>query len=537
MSRWLPLAVAAFLVACGDDDVGVPTDAAVDAATAGGDAAVADAAVDAGPTDPCAVTPGPDLVHTEPVVSDLHGARALASDGTTAIVCGDRFVLAVDLAVGRGGAPVALTDTCRGVAVDGDRAAVTTRDGDIVLLTLSAGPILTEEARVRPGGAFPGALFDGDVLIVAAGAAGLLRFDVSGGGLDPLATWTVAGDARAIVPAGVGRLAVADGALGAALLDAETGVEVGRIESPLYEQLFVDQDAPGGVRDVALPFEVSSIAAGPDLLVAGCGAYGTVRATRAGDELGEALRSPPPFGRPPGVEGVVYDVALAGDDLLYADGLALVRMGLSGGAGLSWIAREPRPGAGGLDGAYWVALDVRGDDVLALSTTALVRVHLEPSVPVPTIDLGRPSVSVHAPPGGSDTVLLQVGNLGPAELSVRIVETDPPDAFTASILSLPGAPGADPDDPSCLRVPAGASVGAIEVRFTATDESPVDGELVLSTADPDRPEVRVPVHGNPAALRPGDGAPAFALPSLDGDLVRLSDLAGDVVLLQFFNYQ
>jgi len=213
-------------------------------------------------------------------------------------------------------------------------------------------------------------------------------------------------------------------------------------------------------------------------------------------------------------------------------------MGLSGDAALRWIAREPRPGFGTLGGSFWVGLSARPGEVLALSTSALFRVVMGPAVAAPTIDLGRAAVSVRAEPGGDPaTVLLQVGNLGDEELAVRIAGAEPADRFRASILGLPGAPGADPNDPLCLRVPPGPSVGAFEIVFSPADEATVAGSLVLETNDPDQTDVVVPVSGNPTALAVGGVAPDFALPALDGSLVRLGDYAGDVVLLKFFNFQ
>jgi hypothetical protein len=538
VARVLCSLLAVFLPACGDDDDEAPVDAAVEAGSDAGADAAADGGDAGDPGDPCLGSPGADLVTVAPLLQGLPGAIALGSDGTTAVVCGAGFVQAVDLAGGRAGQALVTDSPCRGASVDGARAAITTAAGDVILYAVGAEATLLEETRVAAGAEVRGLRFAGDVLLVAAGAEGVLRWDVAAGGLAALPAFGAATDARALADAGQGRLAVADGALGAALLDAATGEEVARLVLPSYEQILIDPDAEGGIRDVVLPFEADSIAASADLLFVGCGATGHVRATRDGDVLGEAVRSPTPFARPPGVEGVVRGVALRGDELLFVDGGALVRLGLGADGALEWIARERRPGHGTLGGAFWAAVEVAGDEVLALSTDGLYRAELAPKGPAATVDLGRDSLFVQAAGGDApENVILQIGNFGDAALAVRLGGVEPAAVLSASFLGLPGQPGPDPDDPSCLRVPPGPNVGAVDVVFTPADDAPVTGTLTLDTNDPDAPRRQVPVRANPDVLTPGDPAPDFGLVSLDGELVRLSDFAGDVVLLKFFNYQ
>jgi len=519
----------------GDDDDAAATDAAMEAGPDAGD----DAPADGGdPGDPCLGRPGADLVTITPLLEGLPAATALATDGATALVCGAGFVQAVDLATGHAGQAFETGAPCRGAAIDAGRAAITTAAGEVILLSLGADAALSEDDRTPAEAPVRGLAFGGDVLHAAGGAAGVLRWDVAAGSLSPLGAFEAATDARALADAGDGRLAVADGTAGAALLDVASGDEVARLVLPAYDQILIDPDAEGGIRDVVMPFEADSIAASADVLFVGCGAYGHVRATRDGDVLGEAVRSPTPFGRPPGVEGVVRDVAVHEGELLFADGGALVRLGLAADGALEWIARERRPGHGTLGGAFWAAVEVTGDEVLALATDALYRVTLAPRAAAPAIDLGKESLFVQATAGGEPAnVLLQIGNFGDAELAVRLVGVDPAASLSASYLGLPGQPGPDADDPSCLRVPPGPNVGAVEVVFSPADDGPVPGTLTLDSNDPDAPRLEVPIRANPDVLASGDPAPDFGLVSLDGHVVRLSDLAGDVVLLKFFNFQ
>jgi hypothetical protein len=74
----------------------------------------------------------------------------------------------------------------------------------------------------------------------------------------------------------------------------------------------------------------------------------------------------------------------------------------------------------------------------------------------------------------------------------------------------------------------------VQIDYVVGTE-PEEGVLTIVGNDPDEGTLAFPVHGNRAELAVGDVAPDFDLTTIDGTTYRLSDHAGEVVLLMFFN--
>ncbi|MEL7370734.1 MAG: hypothetical protein AAFN74_17575, partial [Myxococcota bacterium] len=74
-----------------------------------------------------------------------------------------------------------------------------------------------------------------------------------------------------------------------------------------------------------------------------------------------------------------------------------------------------------------------------------------------------------------------------------------------------------------------------ELSFAPVASTEARGGLLVSSDDPDEPQVWIELKGNLPGLRPGDEVPELALTSLDGrQTVRLSELRGRPVLLAYF---
>ena len=75
---------------------------------------------------------------------------------------------------------------------------------------------------------------------------------------------------------------------------------------------------------------------------------------------------------------------------------------------------------------------------------------------------------------------------------------------------------------------------SLSVVFKPEAGSPKGAELVISTNDPDEPELRVVLAGNQEGLAVGDKFPELELALVDGGRWRLSEQRGKVVLLAYF---
>ena len=456
-------------------------------------------------------------------VADMPGdALSVATDWTTAVVCGMDFALAIDLETGDAGVPVALATPCSGVAVDGTRAAVVDRLGTLIVLDVGAGGAMTEVDRDENLAAvYEDVLLDAGTAYVAARSFGILRFDASGGTLSALPAWTEATDARAIIKDGNG-FAVGDGEDGARLLDAD-GAVTDTVDLP---DLTSGVEGPDGRVDVTLPYEGESIAVSDSWIVVGSGGFGYEWRARGG---GEVMRNSLPFFH----EGPVFDVAIDGaGGFVYAEGGSIRRMAIAEDGTLSRNASEYRADRAAMDGGWWVDLASRDGEALLLATDALFRTDLPAHVPAPDLDVDKQSMFALAAVGATSPASMTLRNYGDLELTIAIdsMSAGTMDAYFMDLAGLDV-----PDETGTLRLPPAGPGGAVQVDFTPTDDAPVEGVLTFVTNDLDEATMTFPVHGNPAELGAGDDAPDFMLTTLDGTTFRRSEHEGDVLLLMFFN--
>ena len=84
------------------------------------------------------------------------------------------------------------------------------------------------------------------------------------------------------------------------------------------------------------------------------------------------------------------------------------------------------------------------------------------------------------------------------------------------------------------RVEPGASE-LLEVRYTATNDEPFEGQIVVRSDDIDQPEQTIVVRANPDLLSVGDHIPDdWTLTTLTDESYPLAPLADQVVLLAYF---
>ncbi len=521
---WLCCLLSLYAAGCscggddGDADADVDTDTDSDS----------DTDSDTGTGDCEVVDPEFDEIDPQEIAAMPGDALAIGTDWTTAVVCGMDFVVAVDLASGDLGASVAIPAPCTGASVDGDRAAVVDRLGNLIAFEVGAAATLTEIGTdTNAAGVYEDVLVSSGTAYVAARALGILRFDVSGDAITSAGeAWTGATDARAIAPDGDG-FAVGDGEDGAKLLGADGSVSA----SLDLGTLMFGVEEEGGRVDVTLPREGDTIAISGSFIVAGSAGYGYEWATRSGDTLGEMQAN----GRPNFHEGPVFDVAIHGDDeILYAEGQSIRRMRMSGNDTLTRLASEYRADRASLDGGWFVGVEAGEGEALLLATNALYRTDLPEHQCAPDLDVERQSIYALVPAGESGPGSMSLRNYGDAALEIRI-DSITGDGMSAAFMDLAGLEGPTDEDPDLLRLMSGGSGGAIQIEFAAADNSPVAGLMTLATNDVDETSIAFDVNGNPDVLEVGEAAPDFALTSLDGTFYRRSDHLGDVVLLMFFN--
>lgn len=132
------------------------------------------------------------------------------------------------------------------------------------------------------------------------------------------------------------------------------------------------------------------------------------------------------------------------------------------------------------------------------------------------IDFGR------IPPGGRVARTVLFGNDGGAPLRLLGAVATPPSVFEVSAA-----------EPHAL---APGEQSFIEVIAQPTTDSRLSGRLVLTTDDPDEPELELALRANSRGFDVGDRAPSFELPDLDGTIwsSRRLKQQGKPVLLAYF---
>ncbi len=129
-------------------------------------------------------------------------------------------------------------------------------------------------------------------------------------------------------------------------------------------------------------------------------------------------------------------------------------------------------------------------------------------------------------PGTESSLALVLHNRGSAELILEggvVFTTDPQG----------GPVFRGPDSFPFARVEPGGDV-ALEVSVTPPTEEPLRGLLRLFTDDPDERSFEIELRANDRGLEVGEDVPDFEIVDLQGEVRRLGDQAGSVVLLAWF---
>jgi peroxiredoxin len=423
-------------------------------------------------------------------ISVVAEPRALARTDRGIATCTESGVEIVDTGAGMSVGAVDLASECIAIAAAGDVVVAGTKDGTVVAIDASASPTIVGQQQV---GAALGVATDGTTAFVATGAGGLQSLALGGGLGTPAVVGAVA-DARGVALV-EGALLVAAGDAGVVQLDAASGTNAGSIATPTPAL---------GVRALGDRAAVLRGVYGWDLVELAPLAVATSYETT----------------------GVVLDAALVGDEVVTAEGHALVRHGVSGGA-----ARfEERPGARELVAPWLRTVVADGDALWTGHGPALAPVRVDAPSSVPDVHVDVPTLYLWGEPGETVEGLLVVDNLGDAELVIATPSIDAP--LRVAIDS-----GAEPHDdcPDHHVVPAGGSL-LLSVELTPADDALVTGELRLASNDPDEPELVVAVDGNRPGPEIGTAAPDFEMLTIDGARFRLSEQRGRVVLLKLFNF-
>ena len=417
-------------------------------------------------------------------------AVALSAVASSTVVCGEGFVAAIDTE-GTLNDVVEVGSTCRDVASDGSSTAVVGfADGTVIVFDVSGGAV-EEVDRATAAREIRGVAATADAVYVAAGPDGLLS---SREGLQELA---------AAVPI--------DDAQGVAVADDQVYVAA-------REQGVIVLDAAGNATTIETAAPASGIVAQDGRVIVLEGAHGW-ELIESGQVVAQS-----------GTQGVVVDAAFAGGHILTADGHALVRHSW-GGDTMVPVGVEHRWDRGVLNGHWLRAIEPIGEGFVALYGPLAVVVNVDVFEGAPDAWLDVPSITLWAEDGEPADAAYLLKNVGVEPLLVGQPQIG--GAFTAR-LQTEGLDRAD-DCNDAWEIPPGGSA-LIELEFAPSSQDPTSATLWIPTNDPDDGTIRVPVDGNRPALMPGDHAPDFTALTTDGDLFRLSDHRGKVVLLKMFNF-
>jgi peroxiredoxin len=409
--------------------------------------------------------------------------EALASSAHGVVACGDGFLDVV------GGGSVQLGGTCSAIATDGDLAIVGLRGSGVALVDLT-GPSVLGTADV---GDVRGVAIRGAQAWAAASAAGVVALDTSSGLSSSGAIGQIA-DARGVAIDDDG-LWVAAGDAGVALLDPANGSTIATAET--------DSRALG-VRATEEGVIVLRGVFGWDVFAAS----GSTLARSASHET----------------TGAVFDATVHDGEVVTAEVHALVRHASVG------PRFEERPRFGDLEAPWLRSVASTGDELFVALGDEVVPVDVAATSEAPDIMVDATTAYMWGDAGERLEVLVVVDNLGDAPLVVGSIDADAP--FAVEVQD-----GAEPKDgcPGAYEVEAGGSM-LLAISYTPDDTSLVTGEITLHTNDPDEPRLVLAVDGNRGEPEIGDQALDFELVTIDGELFRLSDHLGKVVLVKMFNF-
>lgn len=403
---------------------------------------------------------------------------------------------------------------CRAlVALDDDRVAVATDQGELLVVQLAAQALSVQAQVLQPEQEYYDLVLDGARLLVAAGTAGVWAFAVEGEALGEAELIPGAQDARALALSGE-YIVVADGG------------ELGDVDDPTV----------GGAAlrvlntDGGLQFEeVSGLGLATHVLISG----EQLVVGRAGRGLEiydfDGVRATPRSSL--ALTGARMDMAWLDESaglLLVAGGSQLQLVDLSNRDEAKVVAREGRPtrattggpwfrGTTSIDGQLHASLGTRLQPVQHMSASAAPDiVHLEGSISFI---------------GDNRQRLVALYNRGQAALTVTDVATQGPfDARLPTDLNdeRPGCAGQFVIEP-------GRSF-LVELDYDGSGDAHEYGSLTIASNDPDTPSFAIEVEAGRPTATAGDRWRDFSLLTVDGSLLESSAWRTRVILAKLYNF-
>lgn len=387
---------------------------------------------------------------------------------------------------------------CQHVAVDGDVAYMASRGDEIQPTPFVAAFDLARDGAeiatfVRDATTFEGMDAAGTMLYVAAHDKGLLVLERTATGLVERGVATGLTNAWGVDVDPARQIAfVADGAGGLAAVD---------VSSPASPAVVGRVDFDGAAMMVQVVGDVAYVAASQAGLVAvDISDPRALRVLSVTDTPGTAL-----------------ELAVSGGHAFVADWNDVRAFDVSDPAHPALLATERIDVSGGFPRVLGVG--AYGDYAFAGEWTGLHALQLFPDRVAPDLWVGEREIDFGVVPAGDeDAVAVAIENQGRARLAVWSIETTDR-RFSVDRDQVVVEPG---------------QVAVVEVRVRPDGDAEVRGQLKLLSDDPDDGERTIDLRVNRPGVGVGDPAPEVAVQLLDGGQWRLSDHAGQVVLLAYF---
>lgn len=431
-------------------------------------------------------------------------AMAVLADGLVA--CGDDFVTHFDPKTTTQATAKSQTPCTAMSPVGSDRFVVATTTGELQLWRVSGdGPpeLLNAKPGLAPDSKISGLAVREQKLWAAAGAAGVLQFEIEGEQLVSAETLTGPTSARDVAIVG-DQLVVADGFSGTRLYDFE-----GRLRAEMGHF--------GEARKLVVQGQRV-------LVLQGIRGFDLLEVDEGG-EL-ELLATHPP-------DGMARDALLVEGDLLVNLTHSLVRYRLDD-SGLQTLSRERRPERSELGRPWFLALagsEGRGQRLFTAIGARIVPLSLGDGAPAPDVHAVLPRLLVSGPAPSTLGSIFVFENTGTAPAIVHGFELD--EGFV---------PNLDPDElppqrPGCpdqyLLDPGEDMYFGFE--HTLTTDEPHLGRLALNTNDPDEPRLETTVMVNRPTAETGAEFADLSLVSWHGEQTQLSQFRGNVVFMKLVN--
>ncbi len=454
-------------------------------------------------------TPDPDTNTIPPVSADpitrsmsatlntpMLRAAGLVGGDDRIYVCDGAQVRALNAADLTDAGTATLQNPCEALARVGDHLIVSERNGDWVLLDTTND--LTETARLAGPNVFSFAV-GANRIVGLAGTEGLalapldLSADVTGS--------TLATDARAGLFLADGSLLVADGFHGLKHIDLGTD----------------------GGPALLTSRETEGIAVGLNTLSDGHVAvaqaeWGVLIIDSADPELADVSDNQ--------IAGMSMDLATIDGALIVAGWDAVRLLDIQDHTATELVAREFFfPGEASFGRV--MAAEISGDSFVVAGTDHVTRLTTLTNAITPEFSPHQRVIQIEVlegDAGGSTGALIY--NTGKEELLITDLQSS--DERIIICTSACGDPVED-----VIAEPDGVTFFEIQ---TTTNES-FEAYLTLKTNDPDFSEFTWPVRVNPTLLNDGSTAPDFVMPGINGEMVQLSQLKGNVIFIKLFNAQ